>query len=106
MLLLWLFVGDSMTLFRPPCLHRTPHDPAPLLWIDIPPSGGTKPDRLAADWRRREFAAREVEDLERQIDKNLRWQSAFAHQPAQECGASRAENLDPIAREIRDFHSL
>ncbi len=106
MLLLWLFVGDSMTLFRPSCFNRSSHDPAPFLGVDVTPTGGAQAHRLAADSRRSELSARQVEDLERQIHKDLRRQAGLAHQSAKKRCASRTEDLGPFAREFGGCHGL
>lgn len=106
MLLPWLLAGDSMTLFGPASLHRSSHDAAPLLRVDVTPAGGAKADGLAADSRGRQLAAGKIENLKREVHKDLRRQAAFAHQPAKKRRTPRAENFDPITREIGGFHGL
>lgn len=79
MLLLWLFVGDSMTPFRPSCFNCSSHDPAPFLGVDVAPTGGAQAHCLAADSRRSELSARQIEDFERQVHEDLRRQAGLAH---------------------------
>ena len=55
-------------------------------------SRGTKPDSRSLDWRRSQFAARQVEYFDREIEQHFRWQSGLTHDPAQPRGAARPEN--------------
>ena len=105
-LLLWLFAGDSMTPFGPSCLYRSPHDATAFFRVDVAPASRTKPNRLAADGRRREFSACQVEDLEREVHEDLRRQAGLAHQSAKKRRASRTEDLGPFAREFGGLYGL
>ena len=85
------------SVFRPASLRRASKDLAAFFRADIPPSRRAQADGGALDRRRRELAAREIEDLDGQVEQRLRWKTRLAHDAPESRGPARTEH----SREFR-----
>jgi hypothetical protein len=65
------FVAIVATRLGPPSLRGLPKRLAPFLGAHIPPAGGAQADSLPLYWRWREFSARDIEHLQREIKKDF-----------------------------------
>lgn len=85
------------SVFGPSGLRRASEDPAAFFRTDIPPSRRTQTDGDALNGRWRQFTARQVEHLDREIQQRLWWETGLAHDAAQSRGPARTKH----ARDFR-----
>ena len=94
------FVAARATVLGPPRLGCVSEGLAPLFRADIAPTRGAEANGLSLYWRRREFAAREIEHLQREIEQDLWRQSTLSHDAPKRHGSSDAENRRQLRRDV------
>ena len=73
---------------------------APFLGSNTTPTSGAEANSLPLYWRRREFAACEIEHLQREIEQDLWRQSTLSHDAPKRHGSSDAENRRQLRRDV------
>src|SRR3954469_377461 len=85
-------------MFRPPRLDGATQQFATFLGANITPPRRSQADRRSLNRRRRKLAARDVEQLNRQIHQNFRGKSGVFDDRFQSIRAPHAEGLGEIGR--------
>ena len=81
----------------PPRERSPSEDNASLLRRDVPPSRRAQTNGRTPYRRRREFPARDVQQLETEVEQGFWRQTRVSHQPPEHRASSRSED----ARELR-----
>ena len=82
--------------FGPARLRRFSEGLAALFGADIAPARRAKTNSCSPDRLRREFPARDIEELNRKIEQDLRWQTGLTHHAAEPRRATRAEHAGQL----------
>jgi hypothetical protein len=80
------------SVFGPSRARRAAKNFTSFFGADVPPPCCAQPHGRAVDRRWREFPAREIEDLECQIQQRLWWQTSLANDVAQPRGSARSKH--------------
>lgn len=87
-------------MLGPPRLSGVSQSLAPFFRADIAPTRGAEANSLPLYWRRREFSARDVEHLQREIQQDLRRQSTLSHDASKRHGSSDAKTRRQVGRNM------
>lgn len=87
------------SMLRPPGLDGPPQDAASLCGADVPPARGAERDGCLTEGRSREFSARDVDELDREIEKDFWRQASLAHHDAQPRAATGAQRVSQVSTE-------
>ena len=79
LLVLLSLVAPGVTWLSPSRLGGSTKRLAPFLWAHIAPTGRAQANCLPFNRGRREFPARDVEHLQREIEQDLRRKSRLSH---------------------------
>jgi hypothetical protein len=90
-------------LLGPARLSGLPQRFAPFLRADVAPARGAKANCLPIQRCWREFPARDVEELQREIEHDLHWQSALTHDAPKRQGSSDAQIVRQLRRNLCVF---
>jgi hypothetical protein len=78
-------------MLGPPGLGRFAQHSASVFRTDIPPARGAKTYGRSLDRFRREPSARNVEQLDREIEEDFGWKARLSHYTPESSGPSRTE---------------
>ena len=87
-------------MFGPARLGSVSESLAPFLRADIAPARGSEANRLPFYWRRREFTTRDVEHFQREIEQDLRRQTALTHDASKRHGSSDTQTRRQVGRNL------
>jgi hypothetical protein len=76
------FVEVGVAMLCPPGLGGVSESLASFFSAYVAPARGAEAKGLPFYWRRREFSTCDVEQLQREIEQDLRWKSGLSHDAA------------------------